>query len=166
MDFLGRQAPRGAPGPTGAARLCAVRRASPILLAALAASCVARASLPAAEAERIHGVCRERIASGQTLTARRGDLGSLPPGAETRDRVVIYGAAWCTACHIAADYLSRFDIPYVELDVEEDDWARARRDRTLELASLPPHRSLPVIEVRGTVMIGFMPCVLEAAWRG
>ena len=39
-------------------------------------------------------------------------------------------------------------------------------NRTLEAASLPNRRSLPVIEVRGTVMIGFMPCVLEAAWRG
>jgi hypothetical protein len=37
-------------------------------------------------------------------------------------------------------------------------------DSTLAAADLPPNASLPVIDVRGTIMTAFMPCVVDAAW--
>lgn len=130
------------------------------------AACTARPAIAPAEVDRIHGVCTRHIASGQDLTRRRGDVGTLPAGRGTPDRVVIYGASWCGACHIAADYLRHRGIPFVEVDIERESLARAELQGVLELASLPRDRGLPVIEVRGTVMLGFMPCVVEAVWRG
>jgi glutaredoxin len=134
-------------------------------LALLAASCAGQATLPPAEADRLRRACAERIASDRELTKRPRGIGILPVGSGTRDHVVIYGADWCEACHIAADYLLRAGIPFVELDIEEDPEAKERLDRTLDRASLPRDQALPVIETRGTVTLGFMPCVLEAAWR-
>jgi glutaredoxin len=143
-----------------------VRPVLPCLVGLGLGACVSSRTLPPAEVDRIHRTCSERIAAGGELTPRPRDIGKLPEGLGTGDRVVIYGAAWCDACHAAADYLARVGIPFEEHDIELDAGARAKLERTLALASLPRGRSLPVVEVRGTVMLGFMPCVLEAAWDG
>jgi hypothetical protein len=37
---------------------------------------------------------------------------------------------------------------------------------TLQNASVAADDTLPVIDVRGTVIAGFNPCVVEAAWAG
>jgi glutaredoxin len=132
----------------------------------LSASCTTEPAISPAEVDRIHGICTRHIAAGNPLTHRRGDVGTLPGGSKPRDRVVIYGASWCGACHIAADYLRRLGIPFVELDIEKDARALEELHGVLERASLPRGRGLPVVEVRGTVMLGFMPCVVEAVWRG
>jgi glutaredoxin len=78
--------------------------------------------------------------------------------------VIVYGAPWCTACHAAAEYMERRGIPFEERDVDED--ADARRDRasTLAAAGLPESHALPIIDVRGTVVVGFMACAVEEAW--
>jgi glutaredoxin len=83
-----------------------------------------------------------------------------PPGTP----VVIYGAQWCPACGAAADYLERRGIPYVDKDVEHDDGAGAEMRATLATAGFGESDTVPVIDVRGTVTIGFFPCVVEAAW--
>jgi hypothetical protein len=36
---------------------------------------------------------------------------------------------------------------------------------TKRAAGLPSTNALPIMDVRGTVTAGFMPCVLEAAWN-
>jgi glutaredoxin len=77
---------------------------------------------------------------------------------------VIYGADWCEACAVAKEYMSRRSIPFVEHDVETDEGAKSQKDATLTAAGLPLSNNLPVIDVRGTVTTGFMPCVLDAAW--
>lgn len=148
------------------ATLRPVLRLAPWLLALVGGACATRPALEPAEAERIHRVCQRDIAAGRTLTRRTRDVGTLPVGTRVKDRVVIYGASWCTACHYAVDYLTRYRIPFVQYDVEEDPAANDRMNATLEGAALSGERRLPVIEVRGTVMLGFMPCVVEAAWRG
>jgi glutaredoxin len=77
--------------------------------------------------------------------------------------VIVYGASWCSACRIAEDYMRRRGIPYTVADVDDE---KAAHDRvaTLAAAQLPVSNTLPVIDVRGTVTVGFMPCVLEKAW--
>jgi glutaredoxin len=78
--------------------------------------------------------------------------------------VVIYGAEWCSACHDAARYMRRKGIPYVEKDIEKDPVAAREMEE-----KLAKHRmrsgSIPVIDVRGTVMVGFDPEQIEAALR-
>jgi glutaredoxin len=76
--------------------------------------------------------------------------------------VVIYGAEWCGACHEAARYLRRKGIPYVDKDVEKD--PAAAREMQQKLAKSGLHEgSIPVIDVRGKVMVGFNPAEIDAA---
>jgi len=92
-----------------------------------------------------------------------------PPGADTATKhaagsvvVVIYGAEWCGACHEAARYLRSKGIPYVDKDVEKD--PDAAREMQQKLARSGLHEgSIPVIDVRGKVMIGFNPAEIDAA---
>jgi glutaredoxin len=93
-----------------------------------------------------------------------------PPGADTANSkhaagsvvVVIYGAEWCGACHEAARYLRSKGIPYVDKDVEKD--PEAAREMQQKLAKNGLHEgSIPVIDVRGKVMIGFNPAEIDAA---
>jgi glutaredoxin len=93
-----------------------------------------------------------------------------PTGADTANAkqhprsgvVVIYGAEWCGACHEAAKYLRKKGIPYVDKDVEKD--PDAAREMQQKLAKNGLHEgSIPVIDVRGKVMIGFNPAEIDAA---
>jgi glutaredoxin len=87
------------------------------------------------------------------------------PGATkpaTRALVVIYGAEWCGACHDAARYLRKKGIAYVEKDVEKD--PSAAREMQEKLAQRGLHAgSIPVLDVRGKVMVGFNPAEVDAA---
>ncbi len=136
------------------------------LLSSCLAACATGPALDPTFGDEIHAACRARIERGDTLTRRRRDVGVLPRGRAERTRVVIYGAGWCKACRIAADYLSQRRIPFVEYDIEADSSAQARMRATLDAARLTYKDVLPVIEVRHTVTYGFMPCVVEAAWSG
>jgi glutaredoxin len=82
------------------------------------------------------------------------------PGA--RPAVIIYGASWCSACHDAAAYLRRKGVPFIEKDIEED--AAANREMRTKLAKAGlPRGSIPVIDVRGRVMVGFNAREVDAA---
>jgi len=87
----------------------------------------------------------------------RGDL-----GAAGRPMVVIYGAAWCGACHDAARYLRGKGVAYVEKDIEKDPAAAREMQQKLAKNGLRAG-SIPVIDVRGKVMVGFNPGEVEAA---
>jgi glutaredoxin len=96
-----------------------------------------------------------------TAQGPAGNDDSAPkPGA--RSAVIIYGAEWCGACHEAARYLRSKGIPYVDKDVEKD--PEAAREMQQKLAKNGLHEgSIPVIDVRGKVMIGFNPAEIDAA---
>jgi glutaredoxin len=76
--------------------------------------------------------------------------------------VVIYGASWCGACHKAAEYLRQKGIPFVEKDIEQDAAAAREMQRKLVRNGLRGG-SIPVIDVRGKVMVGFNPAEVDAA---
>jgi glutaredoxin len=82
--------------------------------------------------------------------------------AAARAAVVIYGAEWCGACHEAARYLRRKGIPYVEKDVEKDSGAAREMQAKLTKNGLRTG-SIPVIDVRGRIMVGFNPADIDAA---
>ncbi len=46
----------------------------------------------------------------------------------------------------------------------DDNRIESERVATLHGAGLQASSDLPVMDVRGTVTVGFMPCVLEKAW--
>jgi len=112
--------------------------------------------------EGFHRECQQKLERGFTVKSGRG-VGfteKKPPGTP----VVIYGADWCEPCHAAATYMKMRGIPFVSRDVERDPLALEARNSALRAANLEVMNVLPVIDVRGTVIAGFNPCVVEAAW--
>jgi len=79
-----------------------------------------------------------------------------------RPAVIIYGAEWCGACHQAAAYLRRKGIPFVEKDIEADHGAAREMHGKLAKAGLGDG-SIPVLDVRGKVMVGFNPRSVDEA---
>jgi glutaredoxin len=80
-----------------------------------------------------------------------------------RSTVIIYGAEWCGACHQAAAYLRRKGIPFIEKDIEKDPQAAREMQGKLRSAGVRNGGSIPVIDVRGKVMVGFSPGAVDEA---
>ncbi|HEY3234937.1 MAG TPA: glutaredoxin domain-containing protein [Polyangiaceae bacterium] len=89
---------------------------------------------------------------------------SAPETAAKKGAVVaiVYGAAWCRACHDAARYLRQHGVQVVEKDIEQSDAARDEMRQKLARARLPG-ASIPVIDLMGEVQIGFSPSALDHA---
>ncbi len=73
--------------------------------------------------------------------------------------VTIYTASWCAFCHAAKDYLTKLGIPYEERDVESD----------LKFANEAVQKSgqtgIPVLDIDGTIIIGFDRPKIDAALK-
>ncbi|APR81824.1 Hypothetical protein A7982_07173 [Minicystis rosea] len=87
-----------------------------------------------------------------------------PPPAADRNAytVIIYGASWCGPCHQAADYLKSKGIPFVMKDIDETPGAAAEMRDKLTRAGRHGG-SIPVIDVRGQILVGYSPQSLDAA---
>ena len=100
-----------------------------------------------------------RQKGGNVLAPKAAE--SAPPVA-ARPTVIIYGASWCGPCHQAATYLRERGIAFVEKDIEED--GGAAREMRAKLASAGIRGgSIPVIDVRGKMLVGFDPSSIERA---
>jgi glutaredoxin len=113
-----------------------------------------------------------RKKAGKTIEARAPQGTAQDPGqdprkdpgssAASRPPVIIYGASWCGACHEAAAYLKKKGIAFVEKDIEAD--PSAEREMSAKLAKAGLRGSgIPVMDVKGQVMVGFSAPKLEAA---
>ncbi len=105
------------------------------------------------------------LANAQPSSSSRAAADAPDPGAVkavSRGAVVIYGAEWCGACHEAAKYFRRKGIAYVEKDIERDPAAAREMQQKLARKGLQAG-SIPVLDVRGRVMVGFNPAEVEAA---
>jgi len=92
-----------------------------------------------------------RQKSGSVLAPKGAE--SAPPVA-ARPSVIIYGASWCGPCHQAAAYFKRRGVAFIEKDIEED--GGAAREMQAKLASAGMRGgSIPVIDVRGKMLVGF-----------
>jgi glutaredoxin len=95
-----------------------------------------------------------------------GAPGPTPPADRAPNanvQVIIYGASWCKPCHQAADYLRSKGIAYVLKDVDEDPAAAAEMRDKLEKAGQRGAGSIPVIDVRGQILIGFSARAIDRA---
>jgi len=86
----------------------------------------------------------------------------LPPQGDGRPLVIIYGADWCSACHDAAAYLTRKGIAYIEKNIETDQGAAREMQQKLAKNGLRGG-SIPVLDVKGKVMVGFNPRTVDEA---
>lgn len=120
------------------------------------------------------------------LAFETGALAQLPPGASSllADRppsageapdqaappvrgapgtavVTLYGASWCGACQQARRYLAARKIPFIEKDIERDRGAAQELAEKAARLGIPTDR-IPILEVRGRLLIGFDQARLEA----
>lgn len=87
-----------------------------------------------------------------------------PGGAVTGLVAIIYGADWCKPCHDAASYLKSKGVQVVEKNVEKSEAAQS--EMRSKLAKSGQHGgSIPVIDVRGQIVVGFSESALDRAIR-
>src|SRR5262252_1010420 len=79
---------------------------------------------------------------------------AAPPPAGGSPVVTIYGTSWCGACRAAREYLTSRKIPFADKDIERD--ADAARELAAKAAKMGiPTDRVPVIDVRGRLLLGF-----------
>ena len=114
----------------------------------------ALAQLPPGETSPLSA--RPAQAANQPLPA--WDAGAHPTGTPV---VTIYGTSWCGACRTARQYLTERKIPFADKDIENDPAAAQElRDKASKLG-IPTDR-VPVIDVRGRLLLGFDRARIEA----
>ena len=79
--------------------------------------------------------------------------------------VIVYGASWCSACHSAAGWLRAHNVPFVEKDIEQDPGAQQEMMAKAQRAGVPTG-SIPILDVRGRILVGFSPPDIERALAG
>jgi len=73
--------------------------------------------------------------------------------------VTIYSAAWCGFCHMAKNYMDKLGVKYEDKDVERD------RDAGPEAVKKSGQMGVPVIDVDGTIIVGFDKPALDQALK-
>lgn len=76
--------------------------------------------------------------------------------------VVLYGTSWCGWCRRAREFFTERGIPFVDKDVERDGLAARELDGLRRRAGIRSG-GVPVIDVDGTVIVGFDQRRIEAA---
>lgn len=76
--------------------------------------------------------------------------------------VIIYGADWCKPCHQAEAHLKSKGIPVIVKDIDESREAQMEMREKLEKAGRRGG-SIPVIDVRGQILVGYSRSELDRA---
>lgn len=72
-------------------------------------------------------------------------------------KIIIYSATWCAFCHAAKQYLDKQGIKYEDRDVEAKvDWMREAVDKSGQTG-------IPVLDIDGTIIVGFDRPKIDAA---
>lgn len=92
------------------------------------------------------------------MPAAGGSPPTTPPGGTaapgTTPVVTIYGTSWCGACRAAREYMAAHKIPFADKDIEHDPGAaRELADKAAKMG-IPTDR-IPIIDVRGRLLLGF-----------
>jgi glutaredoxin len=90
-----------------------------------------------------------------------GGAAPLPAAVGGAPLVTLYGTSWCGACRTARQYFSGRKIPFADKDIERD--AGAARELADKAAKMGiPTDRVPVIDVRGRLLLGFDKARIEA----
>jgi glutaredoxin 3 len=71
--------------------------------------------------------------------------------------VTVYSTPTCPFCHKAKEYLSEKNIEFTDKNVAEDEAARD------EMVTKSSQMSVPVLDVNGTIIVGFDPGKIDEA---
>jgi glutaredoxin len=103
--------------------------------------------------------------AGEPPAPPGGSAGQSAPSPQGPLTVIVYGAAWCEACHQAVAHLKQRHIPVVEKDIEKDPSAEAEMRAKLARAGIRTG-SIPIIDVKGRILVGYEPHALDQAIAG
>lgn len=78
---------------------------------------------------------------------------------EAKPNVTIYTAVWCGFCHMAKNYMDALGIKYIEKDVDKEPGAAQ------EAVTKSGQMGIPVIDVNGTIILGFDRPGLDEAFK-
>jgi len=73
--------------------------------------------------------------------------------------VTVYSATWCAFCHASKQYLDKLGVKYEDRDVEKDLTAAN------EAVGKSGQMGIPVIDIDGTIIIGFDRPKIDFALR-
>lgn len=74
-------------------------------------------------------------------------------------KVIIYGAEWCAFCHQAMQYLDSIGVKYIYKNIDLDN------DSAAEVIKKSGQTGIPVIDIDGTIIIGFNRPKIDAALK-
>lgn len=80
-------------------------------------------------------------------------------GMSNDSKVIVYSADWCAFCHAAKDYLKKSGVEFEERDVEH------HREYAEEAVKKSGQMGIPVLDIGGTIIIGFDRPKINAALR-
>lgn len=72
-------------------------------------------------------------------------------------KVIVYSATWCAFCHAVKDYLDKKDIKYEDRDVE------SKKEWMEEATGKSGQTGIPVVDIDGTIIVGFDRPKIDAA---
>lgn len=73
--------------------------------------------------------------------------------------VTIYTAVWCGFCHAVKQYLDKLGVKYEAKDIEQNP------DFAMESVQKSGQMGIPVIDIDGTIIVGFDRPKLDAALK-
>lgn len=76
-------------------------------------------------------------------------------------KVIVYSTNWCAYCKMAKQYLTSKGVEWIEKNIEED--ADAHKELMDKLGG--NFRGVPVLDVRGTIILGFDRPKVDAALK-
>ena len=114
----------------------------------------ALAQLPSAYSN-YPGVAGERARAGEEPVTE------APPPPGGKALVTLYGTSWCGVCKKAREYLRARKIPFYDKDIEKDPAAARELQAKAARLGVPADR-VPILDVRGRLLVGFEPRRLEA----
>jgi len=87
---------------------------------------------------------------------------TLDPSGLLKPAVIVYGASWCGACHKAMAYMKKKGIAFIDKDIEKDEGAEREMRSKMARAGVNTG-SIPILDVRGKIIVGFSEESLDAA---
>lgn len=76
-------------------------------------------------------------------------------------KVIIYSTNWCAYCKMAKQYLTGKEVPIDEKNIEED--PEAHKELMDKIGG--NFRGVPVIDIAGTIVLGFDRAKIDAALK-
>jgi glutaredoxin-like YruB-family protein len=71
--------------------------------------------------------------------------------------ITIYSTPTCPYCVYAKDYFTARGVPFTDIDVSRD------RAKAMEMVQKSGQMGVPVVDINGTIIMGFDPQAFEAA---